>query len=103
MEDERVFTMTGTPPRNAKPGRPLKRSVMIAGHATSVSLEPEFWDALREIAAARGQTLNELITAIDAARAGRGLSSAVRVFVLDYLRNPSSRSVETPDSDEGSR
>ncbi|QPC41872.1 ribbon-helix-helix domain-containing protein [Kaustia mangrovi] len=72
--------------------RPLKRSVVVAGHSTSISLEPEFWDALREIADETDKTLNELITDIDAERAGRGLSSAVRIFVLNYLRDPSRRS-----------
>ena len=58
-----------------------KHSVMIAGHRTSVSLAPEFWDALKKIAAKQGTTPAELITRIDANRA-EGLSSALRVFVL---------------------
>ncbi len=58
-----------------------KHSVMIAGHRTSVSLEPEFWDALKKIAAKQGTTPAELITRIDANRTA-GLSSALRVFVL---------------------
>lgn len=72
-------------------GRLRKRSVMIAGHRTSLSLEAAFWDALKEIAAARGQSLNRLVEEIDRARqAGGGppanLSSAARVFVLGWLR-----------------
>jgi predicted DNA-binding ribbon-helix-helix protein len=63
-----------------------KRSVMIAGHATSVSLEDEFWDALREIAAQRGLSLNALIAEIDQTRSGRNLSSALRVHVLRALQ-----------------
>lgn len=63
----------------------LKRSVTIAGHATSVSLEPEFWEALKEIAAGEGLSLNALIARIDARRNGP-LSSAIRVFVLETLR-----------------
>lgn len=62
-----------------------KRSVLIAGHATSVSLEEAFWRGLRKIAAAKGLSLNVLITEIDAARAPNtptNLSSAIRVFVL---------------------
>lgn len=59
-----------------------KRSVLIAGHATSVSLEPEFWDALRRIAAARGLSLNALVAEIDARRGARNLSSALRVHAL---------------------
>jgi len=62
-----------------------KRSVAIAGHRTSVSLEAAFWDALREIAQKRGTTLNQLISEIDAGREGN-LSSAIRVFVLEWLR-----------------
>lgn len=58
-----------------------KRSVLIAGHPTSVSLEEEFWEALRRIAAERGCSVNALIEEIDAGRAGN-LSSAIRVHVL---------------------
>jgi predicted DNA-binding ribbon-helix-helix protein len=66
-----------------------KRSVLIAGHATSVSLEEEFWSALREAARHRGLSVNALVAEIDAARAGGGpenLSSALRLFVLDCYR-----------------
>ena len=67
-----------------------KRSVAIAGHRTSLSLEPAFWDALKAVARARGLSLNRLIEEIDRARADDGasgnLSSAVRVFVLEQAR-----------------
>jgi predicted DNA-binding ribbon-helix-helix protein len=59
-----------------------KRSVTIAGHRTSLWLEPEFWAALRDQAKARGCSLARLIGEIDRGRAGRNLSSAVRVFLL---------------------
>jgi len=59
-----------------------KRSGTIAGHRTSLSLEPEFWAALRDQAKARGWSLAGLIGEIDRGRAGRNLSSAVRVFLL---------------------
>lgn len=62
-----------------------KRSVTIAGHRTSVSLEAPFWDALKEIADERGLSLNVLIAEVDGTRAGN-LSSALRVFVLAALR-----------------
>lgn len=62
-----------------------KRSIVIAGHATSVSLEPQFWDALRAIAAERGLSLNQLAAEIDLERSGN-LSSALRVYVLEYLQ-----------------
>lgn len=68
-----------------------KRSVRIAGHPTSVSLEEAFWDVLKEIAASRGLSLNVLITEIDAARVdmgGANLSSAIRVFALTWVRDP---------------
>jgi predicted DNA-binding ribbon-helix-helix protein len=60
-----------------------KRSVTIAGHRTSLSLEPEFWTALRHQAKSRGWSLARLIGEIDHGRAGRNLSSAVRVFLLE--------------------
>lgn len=63
-----------------------KRSVTIAGHRTSVSLEDEFWQALGEIAARRGISIAGLIAEIDAARGARGLSSAIRVHILNDLR-----------------
>ena len=68
----------------------IKRSIVIAGHKTSVSIEDAFWTALKEIAQTRRQSVAELIGAIDGARqtgshAGN-LSSAIRVFVLDYHR-----------------
>jgi len=62
-----------------------KRSVLIAGHATSVSLEDAFWDALVEIAQARGTSVNQMVTEIDQRRDGN-LSSAIRVFVLSNAK-----------------
>ena len=64
----------------------IKRSIVIAGHKTSVSIEDAFWTALKEIAQARRQSVAELIGAIDCARRGSNLSSAIRLFVLDYYR-----------------
>ena len=66
----------------------VKRSVSIAGHRTSVSLEAPFWDALKDIAHTRGSSMQQLIGAIDARRGGQNLSSAIRVFVLMTLRAP---------------
>lgn len=62
-----------------------KRSVVVAGHRTSVSLEEAFWAALREIATARNLTVNTLVSEIDRERQGN-LSSAIRVYVLHHLR-----------------
>jgi predicted DNA-binding ribbon-helix-helix protein len=64
----------------------VKRSVAIAGHRTSVSLEAPFWDALKEIAGRRGASVQQLIGHIDASRGAQNLSSAIRVFVLAEVR-----------------
>lgn len=75
-----------------------KRSVMIAGHRTSVSLEAEFWSALQEIAREREQSVQALIGAIDSERGERNLSSALRIFVLNAFRGAHEPS-ERPLSD----
>ncbi len=64
---------------------PVKRSVRIAGHPTSISLEPVFWEELKRIAAARRIAVSRLITDIDARRTGN-LSSALRVFVVEWIQ-----------------
>ena len=80
---------TDSPSDNAGRG-PVKRSVTIAGHRTSIALEPDFWDGLKEIAAARDLSLADLIRTIDEGRTAdgpvQGLSSAIRVFVLNWYR-----------------
>lgn len=68
--------------------RPQKHSLTLQGHQTSVSLEPEFWQAFREIAAAGNHSLNGLAAQIDAARGpDEGLASAIRLFVLRHFRD----------------
>lgn len=69
--------------------------MLIAGHRTSVSLEPEFWDALKEVAASKSRSINGLITEIDRGRT-TNLSSALRVYVLKMHNHQSS-----PDQHEG--
>ena len=64
-----------------------KRSIMINNHKTSVSLEDEFWNALKEIAQQRNQRLSALIALIDSERTTGNLSSALRLFVLDQYRS----------------
>jgi predicted DNA-binding ribbon-helix-helix protein len=65
-----------------------KRSITVAGHRTSISLEEAFWQALAEIAAARRVSLAGLVVEIDRARPAEvNLSSAVRLFVLDWYRS----------------
>jgi predicted DNA-binding ribbon-helix-helix protein len=71
------------------PARPAKHSLSLHGHRTSVSLEPEFWEAFRSIAAARSVPLNQLAAEIDDGRPGdTGLASAIRVFCLNHYRRP---------------
>jgi predicted DNA-binding ribbon-helix-helix protein len=64
----------------------VKRSVFPAGHKTSVSLEDDFWEALKEIARARNLTLSSLVQEINAQRQSKNLSSAIRLFVLAFYR-----------------
>lgn len=64
----------------------VKRSIVIAGHKTSVSLEDAFWKCLKEIAGGRDMTLSDLVATIDTDRRQGNLSSAIRLFVLDYYR-----------------
>jgi predicted DNA-binding ribbon-helix-helix protein len=64
-----------------------KRSIVIAGHKTSVSLEDAFWNSLKEIATERGMTLGELVATIDGNRQHANLSSAIRLFVLGVYRD----------------
>ncbi len=66
----------------------VKRSVVIGGHKTSVSLEDAFWRGLKEIARAQRITLSKMVADIDKARSQSNLSSAIRLFVLDRLRSP---------------
>ena len=65
----------------------VKRSIIIAGHKTSVSLEDAFWSGLKQIASGRDSTLSEMVAAIDSERAHGNLSSAIRLFVVDHYRN----------------
>jgi predicted DNA-binding ribbon-helix-helix protein len=67
--------------------RPAKHSVTLRGHRTSISLEAEFWQEFRRIAAQRHQTINGLAVEIDEARGDVGLASAIRVFVLNTLKS----------------
>jgi predicted DNA-binding ribbon-helix-helix protein len=64
----------------------VKRSIVIAGHKTSVSLEEAFWTGLKQIASGCDRTLSEMVSTIDAERAHGNLSSAIRLFVLDHYR-----------------
>ena len=68
----------------------VKRSIVVGGHKTSVSLEDAFWSGLKEIADRRVTTLSELVGAIDKERQHTNLSSALRLFVLDFYRSRAS-------------
>ena len=65
----------------------VKRSVVVAGHQTSISLEELFWKSLKEIAKQRRTTLTDLVADIDKSRDGGNLSSAIRLFVLQHYRD----------------
>jgi len=72
-------------------GGPVKHSLTLRGHRTSVSLEPDFWQAFRDIAASNDIAINVLAAQIDASReADIGLASAIRVYVLRHYRGPAS-------------
>jgi predicted DNA-binding ribbon-helix-helix protein len=65
----------------------IKRSVIVRGHKTSISLEDEFWSGLKEIAQAQGASLTQTVTEIDTTRQQNNLSSAIRLFVLGHVRD----------------
>jgi predicted DNA-binding ribbon-helix-helix protein len=65
----------------------VKRSIVVAGHKTSVSLEEAFWNGMKEISGERNMTLSELVGEIDGKRQQGNLSSAIRLFVLDHFKN----------------
>jgi predicted DNA-binding ribbon-helix-helix protein len=84
--------------------RPVKRSFTIKGHRTSISLEAPFWEALRQAAEIEHTTPAALIAAIDAGRGKAGLSSAVRVWVLDYFRTaPAKAATDGPRAGRSAR
>jgi predicted DNA-binding ribbon-helix-helix protein len=65
----------------------IKRSIVIAGHKTSISLEDAFWEGLKEIAGKRNMRLSNLVAVLDSERQHGNLSSTIRLFVLDFYRN----------------
>src|SRR5262249_58913530 len=90
----RVSDLGATRIEREKPmGSPvLKRSVVIGGHKTSVSLEDEFWSGLKEIAAGRNMTLSDLVATVERERESGNLSSSLRLFVLEsYLQRAAGR------------
>jgi predicted DNA-binding ribbon-helix-helix protein len=71
----------------------VKRSIVIAGHKTSVSLEDAFWRGLKDIAGTNAMTLSELVASVNTRRQYGNLSSTLRVFVLDHYRSRNSTDV----------
>ncbi len=78
----------------------VKRSIVIAGHKTSVSLEDAFWTSLKEIAGQRDITLSDMVASIDTGRHAGNLSSAIRLFVLDHYRSQLSGSTSREADDK---
>ncbi len=76
----------------------VKRSIVVGGHKTSVSLEDAFWNALKEIASGRKLTLSKLVDVVDSGREHSNLSSALRLFVLDHYRTLIGSDVSTRSS-----
>jgi predicted DNA-binding ribbon-helix-helix protein len=83
-----------------KKSQVVKRSIVLAGHKTSISLEEPFWKGLKDIAWRRHQTLSELIGSIDAERKFGNLSSAVRLFVLNDFQERSTSERVAQSSDQ---
>ena len=82
----------------------IKRSIVVSGHKTSVSLEDAFWEGLREIARGQNITISALVGDIDRTRQQSNMSSAIRVFVFERLRAPASQSGgKTQESSESGR
>jgi predicted DNA-binding ribbon-helix-helix protein len=73
--------------------RIIKRSVIVSGHKTSISLEEDFWSGLKEIAQANGASVAQTVTEIDTTRQHGNLSSAIRLFVLGHVRDQKMRAV----------
>jgi len=80
----------------------VKRSIVIAGHKTSVSLEDAFWKGLKDIAAVRDTTLSDLVAAIDSTRRRGNLSSAIRLFVLEHFQTQRDGGPERGTGEHGS-
>jgi len=77
----------------------IKRSIVIAGHKTSVSLEDAFWKGLKDIAAIRRMTLSDVVAGIDAERHNGNLSSAIRLHVLDHFQTRTDARIEAGRGD----
>ncbi len=81
----------------------VKRSIILAGHKTSVSLEDAFWQGLKDIATSRRMTLSDWVGSIDSERKHGNLSSAIRLFVLTHYQAPGSIAVSKPTGQSNAR
>ena len=98
LEELSMEAVLSTPDRKARrnPHSPvLKHSIRLAGNKTSISLENQFWDCLREIARGENIPVDTLIERIDTDRTRHNLSSAVRIFVLEHFRTRANRATLT--------
>jgi len=86
LDREPPGSQSESAPGGSRSIKVLKRSIVIAGHRTSVSLEDAFWDALKEISAQERLSVAALVAQVDAARGDANLSSALRVFALMHAR-----------------
>ena len=75
---------------------PRKRSLTLKGHRTSISLEDAFWQALRDVASRESKTLSELVEEVDATRGQAGLSSAIRLYILQHYQTLAENNKSTP-------
>lgn len=86
MKPSKVWRLAASTSTSAKTDvAERKRSITIAGHRTSISLELEFWDALQKLSAQRGKSITALVAEVDRSRGDRNLSSALRVWVLNQV------------------
>ena len=91
VPSEALVTDGRSPAHRAVNSPVIKRSIIRNGHKSSVSLEDQFWDGLREIADLRHMTVSALVATIDHGPNRRNLSSAIRVFVLDHFRTTTAK------------
>ena len=73
--------------RTTVPSSLVIRNIVVAGHRTSVRLEPVLWDALRDIALRQNRTVNEIVTEIDRDRVSSSLTAAIRVYIVRFYRS----------------
>jgi predicted DNA-binding ribbon-helix-helix protein len=91
------FPRRERPKNESRPSSLVIHNVVVAGHRTSVRLEPTMWEALREIARHRQTTLHDLVTQIDRQREASSLTAAIRVYIVDFYRSAALRAGDATD------